>query len=263
MLLLAFTNVNASQQLYSGDVVLIPLEDTEINRELFYNNNKITTVIENNKPYLLFGIPYESSVGTNSFVFITQTYKKVVKLNIEQKEFGSQNIKINKYKKKSQKQLDRIYSERKEIIEAKKIKYKHYPDINFIIPVQGIVTGIYGTQRYYNGEKGNYHNGHDIAADTGTPIYSPSSGKVILIGDYYYNGKFVLINHGNSLMSIFLHMDDIHVSKGSMVQKGELIGTVGNTGLSTGPHLHWSVLLNNTYVDPLGLVKNSKVKLDN
>ncbi len=263
MLLLAFGNVNANQQLYSGDVVLIPLEDTEINREFFYKDNQITTVIENKKPYLLFGIPYDSTVGNNSFVFIAQTYKKVVNLNLEQKEFGLQNIKIDKYKKKSQKQLDRIYSEKKEIIEAKKIKYKHYPDIKFMIPVKGIVTGIYGTQRYYNGKKGNYHNGHDIAADTGTPIYSPSSGKVILIGDYYYNGKFVMVNHGNSLISMFLHMNDIHVSRGSMVEKGEVIGTVGNTGLSTGPHLHWSVLLNNTYVNPLGLVKNTKVKLDN
>ena len=72
-----------------------------------------------------------------------------------------------------------------------------------------------------------------------------------------------MINHGNNLMSIFLHMNDIYVSKGAIVEKGDLIGTVGNTGLSTGPHLHWSVLLNNTYVDPLGLVNNSKVKLDN
>ena len=261
--MLAFGNVNASQQLYSGDVVLIPLEDTEINREFFYNNNQITTVIENNKPYLLFGIPYDSSVGTNNIVYTTPTYKKVIKLDIEQKKFDAQNIKINKYKKKSKELLDRIYSEKKEITSAKKIKYKHYPDINFMIPVDGIVTGVYGTQRYYNGKKGNYHNGHDIAADTGTTIYSPSPGKVILTGDYYYNGKFVMINHGNNLISIFLHMDDIHVSEGRNVDKGEPIGTVGNTGLSTGPHLHWSVLLNNTYVDPLGLVKNSKVKLDN
>jgi murein DD-endopeptidase MepM/ murein hydrolase activator NlpD len=72
-----------------------------------------------------------------------------------------------------------------------------------------------------------------------------------------------MINHGNNLISIFLHMNDIHVHAGKNVDKGEPIGTVGNTGLSTGPHLHWSVLLNNTYVDPLGLVKNSKVKLDN
>ena len=261
--MLAFGNVNASQELYSGDVVLIPLEETEINQQFFYKNSLITTVIENKKPYLLFGIPYDSSFGTNSFVLVAQTYKKVIKLDIRKKEFGSQNIKINKYKKKSQEQLERIYSEKKEIIEAKKIRYKHYPDINFMIPLEGIVTGVFGTQRYYNGKKGNYHNGHDIAADIGTPIYSPSSGKVILIGDYYYNGKFVMINHGNSLISMFLHMNDIHVSRGSMVEKGELIGTVGNTGLSTGPHLHWSVLLNNTYVNPLGLVKNSKVKLDN
>ena len=263
MVFLAFGNANASQQLYTGDVVLVPLENTEINLEFFYKNNLITTVRENNKFYLLFGIPYDSLVGVNSFVFYNQYYKKVIKINIEQRKFGSQNIKINKYAKKSQMLLDRIYSEKKEINEAKKIKYNHYPDINFMIPVEGIVTGVYGTQRYYNGEKGNYHNGHDIAADTGTPIYSPSSGKVILTGDYYYNGKFTMINHGNNLISIFLHMNDIHVSKGSIVEKGELLGTVGNTGLSTGPHLHWSVLLNNTYVDPLGLVKNIKVKLDN
>ena len=103
-----------------GDVVLVPLQNSEINREFFYKNNLITTVNENNKPYLLFGIPYDSSVGTNSFVFTAQTYKKVIKLNIEQKEFGSQNIKINKYKKKSQKLLDRIYSEKKRLLKQKK-----------------------------------------------------------------------------------------------------------------------------------------------
>ncbi len=102
LLLLAFGNVNADQRLYSGDVVLVPLQNSEINTEFFYKNNLITTVNENNKPYLLFGIPYDSIVGTNSFVFTTQTDKKVIELNIEQKEFGSQNIKINKYKKKSE-----------------------------------------------------------------------------------------------------------------------------------------------------------------
>ena len=82
--MLAFGNVDASQQLYSGDVVLIPLEDTEINQQFFYKNSLITTVIENNKPYLLFGIPYDP-IGINNFVFIAQTYKKIIELNIEQK----------------------------------------------------------------------------------------------------------------------------------------------------------------------------------
>ena len=69
-----------------------------------------------------------------------------------------------------------------------------------------------------------------------------------------------MINHGNNLISIFLHMDDIKVMKNSIIDKGQIIGTVGNTE-STGPHLHWSVILNNTYVDPLTLVKKSKAEL--
>ena len=83
--MLVFGNVNADQRLHSGDIVLIPLQTSEINSEFFYKNNLITTVVENNKSYLLFGIPYDSFVGTNSFVFTTQNYKKVIKLNIEQK----------------------------------------------------------------------------------------------------------------------------------------------------------------------------------
>lgn len=255
-------NVNAEQQINVGDVILIPIQKNEISSKYYYENHLITTVKENNMPYLLFGVPYNSDIGIKSFKFRAQDKIKTVKLTIQKKDFDIQHIRLNKYKKKSEKELARIYRERKEIIASKKIKYDFYPDYNFIIPVEGIVTGVYGTQRYYNGKKGNYHNGHDIAADIGTPIYSPSGGKVILTGNYYYNGKFVMINHGNNLISIFLHMDDIHISKDSIVEKGQVIGTVGNTGLSTGPHLHWSVLLNNVYVNPLELVQNVKVKLD-
>ena len=188
--------------------------------------------------------------------------QKIFRIDIQKKEYATQNIKINKFKKKTKKELDRIYRESKEMSLAKKIKYNHYPDINFIIPVEGIVTGVFGTQRFYNGEKGKYHNGHDIAAKTGTPIFAPSSGKVILTGHYYYNGKFVMMNHGNNLISIFLHMDKINVQEGIVLKKGDLLGTVGSTGLSTGPHLHWSVTLNNTYIDPLELVNNYKAELD-
>jgi len=239
-------------------VILIPLNKNEISYKYYYKNHLLTAVRKDDAPYLLFGIPYNSKKGINTFTFIAKENTKTVKLNIVKKNFDIQNIKLNKNKKKSQKELDRIYRERREIMDAKKIKYDSYPDYNFIIPVEGIVTGVYGTQRYYNGIKGNYHNGHDIAADTGTPIYAPSNGKIILTGHYFYNGKFVMVNHGNNLISLFLHMDDIHVTEGSLVKKGQIIGSVGNTGLSTGPHLHWSVLLNNNYVDPLALVNNIK-----
>ena len=85
----------------------------------------------------------------------------------------------------------------------------------------------------------------------------------MLTGHYYYNGKFVMLDHGNGLVSIFLHMDDIHVSKGNVIKKDHVIGTVGNTGLSTGPHLHWSVMVNNVYVDPLEFINKPMTELDN
>ncbi len=208
-------------------------------------------------------MPYAISSGTHEFVLKTDNRQKIFKLHIQKRQYSKQNIKINKFKKKSKQVLDRIYKESKEITLAKKTQYNNNPDIKFIIPVDGIVTGVFGTERYYNGKKGRYHNGHDIAAETGTLIFAPSGGKVILTGHYYYNGKFVMINHGNNLISLFLHMDDIKVNKGDVLKKGEIIGTVGNTGLSTGPHLHWSVLLNNTYINPLELVNNSEAELDN
>ena len=77
-----------------------------------------------------------------------------------------------------------------------------------------------------------------------------------LTGDYYYNGKFIMVNHGNNLISIFLHLDEIAVKKDDVIEKGQIIGAIGSTGLSTGPHLHWSVMLNNSYIDPLELINN-------
>jgi murein DD-endopeptidase MepM/ murein hydrolase activator NlpD len=180
----------------------------------------------------------------------------MITLKVIAKEYLIQNIQIHKYKTKTNNELERILNEKKEIINAKKDTYKVYPDFNFIMPAEGTVTGVYGTQRYYNGKKGNFHNGHDIAADSGSPVYAPSSGKVVLTGNYYYNGKFIMINHGNNLISMFLHLNDIFVTQDQIVKKGEIIGSIGSTGLSTGPHLHWSVLLNNTYINPLALVKN-------
>jgi len=255
-------NISASNLIGNGSIILIPLENNEKYYEYKYKNNIVTRVLKDNKPYLLFGIPYHSSPGMNTFEFKSDNMNKIINLSIRKKHFTTQNININKYRKKTKEELERIYKEKEEIQKAKNIRYDNFPDYDFITPTKGIVTGVYGTQRYYNGVKGRYHNGHDIAADIGTPIYSPSKGKIILTGNYYYNGKFVMINHGNNLISIFLHMNQISVSKGSIVEKGEIIGTVGNTGLSTGPHLHWSVMLNNVYVDPIEFIKKVKAELD-
>ena len=239
-----------------GDVVFISLDESESSMDFYYKENLVTKVLKNNKPYLLFGIPYYTEKGANQFIFKSKKLSKKINISILKKKYPIQRIDIKKYKTKTEDQFIRIAKERSQIIQAKKAKYNKFPDYMFDIPAEGPTSGTYGTVRYYNGKKGNYHNGHDIAAPLGTHIHAPSSGVVMLTGDYYYNGKFIMVNHGNNLISMFLHLDDIAVKKDDVIKKGQFIGTIGSTGLSTGPHLHWSVLLNNSYIDPLKLINN-------
>jgi murein DD-endopeptidase MepM/ murein hydrolase activator NlpD len=97
----------------------------------------------------------------------------------------------------------------------------------------------------------------DIAAPKGTSIFSPSDGKVVLVGDFFYGGKYVLLDHGMGLLTSYSHMSEILVEEGMMIRKGQEIGLVGSTGRVTGPHLHWTVYLNKERVNPeLFLNKN-------
>ena len=123
----------------------------------------------------------------------------------------------------------------------------------FIRPSEGITTGVYGSARVYNnGHEGNPHWGLDWANETGTPVVAPAGGRIILAeDDMYYEGGLVFLDHGQGLVSMFLHMSAVHVSEGEMVEQGDLIGEIGAGGRATGPHLDWRVKINDTfYVDP-------------
>ena len=106
-------------------------------------------------------------------------------------------------------------------------------------PVTGRISGVFGSQRILNGKPRQPHYGIDIAAPRGTPVQAPASGLVTLVKDLYYSGWTVIINHGLGLNSTFLHMDHVSISPGESVARGDIIGTVGSTGRSTGPHLDW------------------------
>ncbi len=133
---------------------------------------------------------------------------------------------------------------------------------SFIWPVQywkvagGRVSGVFGSQRIFNGFPASFHNGLDMAAPTGTPYYAPADGVVVLAAKdaFTLEGHLLIIDHGMGLNSAFLHSSALMVSEGQVVKQGQLLGKVGATGRASGPHLHWGMKWTSVRVNPRPLV---------
>lgn len=123
----------------------------------------------------------------------------------------------------------------------------------FIWPRIGRISGLFGSQRIYQGQPGAYHGGVDVAGATGEPVVAPADGVVILAADHPFTleGNLLMIDHGHGLNSAFLHLSRIDVKPGDHVAQGQRIGAIGATGRATGPHLHWGMKWNDARIDPL------------
>ena len=128
-----------------------------------------------------------------------------------------------------------------------------------IMPAQGRISGVYGSQRIFNGEPRNPHYGLDVAAPTGTDVIAPLAGKVLLAEDLYFSGLTLIIDHGMGITSTFMHLSKMVVKPGDSIQQGEKIAEIGATGRVTGPHLDWRINWLQERLDPAllpGLVIN-------
>ena len=117
-------------------------------------------------------------------------------------------------------------------------------------PCEGHRSNTFGQRRYFNGQSRNPHNGMDIAAAEGTPIVAAGEATVIDVGDYFFSGNTVILDHGQGLLSLYAHLSAVETAPGDRVATGARIGRVGATGRVTGAHLHFSVFLNSVAVDP-------------
>nr|WP_257456282.1 M23 family metallopeptidase [Archangium lipolyticum] len=126
---------------------------------------------------------------------------------------------------------------------------------NFAWPRQGRVTAPYGDLRTFNGKKQTQHFGTDVDGAVGTPIYAANAGTVVMRRDNYASGNTVLVYHGAGLYTAYFHLSAFDVKEGQRVERGQLLGKVGNTGRVTGPHLHWGVKVDDLWVDGETLLK--------
>lgn len=132
----------------------------------------------------------------------------------------------------------------------------------FMMPVAMEVSSPFGYRRVINGTPRAPHTGVDLRAPMGTEVAAANNGRVALLGDFFFTGKTVVLDHGGGLYTLYFHFSDFKVSQGAEVHKGDVLGLSGMTGRVTGPHLHWSARLNGARIDPFELIEKSGGKLN-
>lgn len=238
--------------LVPGGVAVVPTAGRAV--EARFQGERVFLGEYEGEQYAIIGVPLSAKPGLQTFTLIAADgSRETLGFSIDDKQYTEQRLTI-----KNQRQVNpnpddmvRIRAESAEMTAAfSSWDETQRPTLTMLPPVDGIRSSSFGHKRFFNGEPRAPHSGMDIAADEGTPIVAPAAGIIRSTGNYFFNGNTIILDHGHGLISLYCHMNTIDVEVGSEVAAGEQIGRVGQTGRVTGPHLHWSVNLNNTRIDP-------------
>ena len=246
------------QEAVPGGIALVELGPAgDVLPEVTKDKRAIAVVKRDGLAVAIIGIPLGTKAGKHS-LDVKEASGKLRKASyvVSAKQYEEQRITIQNKRKVNPAPLD-LERINKENIRLKVVKSSRAEKMiakKFNWPLKGIISSPFGLRRFFNDQPRRPHGGIDIAAETGTPIKAPADGVVIETGDYFFNGNSVFIEHGLGLQTFYAHMSRIDVQTGDRVTAGDIIGAVGATGRVTGPHLHWSVGLNGTWVNPLLLL---------
>jgi murein DD-endopeptidase MepM/ murein hydrolase activator NlpD len=239
-----------------GGVAVIPLgsvsSDTQT-PQTWLGDQPVLVTADHDEWYAVVGLPLDIAPGPHQLRVKIGGITEAQDFVVNPKDYPEQRITL---KDKSKVELSPADEARAEREIAGIIALKHHwrtvqhPDLAFILPAKGELSSRFGLRRFFNGEPRAPHAGLDLAVPRGTPVRASGRGKVLAVGDYFFNGKTIFIDHGDGLITMYCHLNRIGVKAGEKVNRGQRIGRSGMTGRATGPHLHWSVILNGAMVDP-------------
>lgn len=249
-----FADVGTAAAVMLAEYVLIP-GTASPGDIVLVRSRSAGTVNWQGKDYVLkpFGIghyaylPVSVQIKPGSYRIGDQT------LTIRPKSFETQHLKVTNEQNSMRQNTERIQADQLKINKARsesRPEFLFAPDTSFVQPVEGILTTPYGFTRYVNGSFAGSHTAIDLAAPTGTPIQATNDGVVVLAEELYLTGNSIYIDHGMQLFSQYAHLSELKVNAGDRVKKGDIIGLVGSTGFSTGPHLHFTFWAHNVPVNP-------------
>jgi murein DD-endopeptidase MepM/ murein hydrolase activator NlpD len=256
LLVLLYSTTSANVSTWPGGIAFIDLGAVQGAAPVAKFIGKRVLVMEDAGQWrAVIGVPLDAEIGVAS---ITLAEGKSIEFTIEEHAYPEQRLEVAKgYVSLSDENLERVGRERK-IIDGALNSWSDsdLDGVHLNAPLQGRRSSSFGLRRFFNDEPRSPHKGMDIAGDAGAAIVAPRSGVVTSIGDYYFNGNTVFIDHGQGFITMYCHLSEISVEDGQRVTAGETIGAVGATGRVTGPHLHFGTYLNGTAVDPALLLSD-------
>ena len=242
------------QALVPGGIALLKLPGYNQDTKVYFNNKRIAVFPYKDTWIAMAGIGLSNKPGDYEFsIQQADGVKLNTRVTVEYKKYDEQHLTIKNKRKVNPNAEDskRIASESTRKKKARKQYSEIDPNVEFVWPVTGRISSIYGLRRFFNEQERRPHSGLDIAADEGTPIKATADGTVIDAGDFFFSGNMIYLDHGQGIISLYAHLSAISVKPGDVVKQGDIIGKVGQTGRVTGPHLHFAIYANQTLIDPV------------
>jgi murein DD-endopeptidase MepM/ murein hydrolase activator NlpD len=238
-----------------GGIVILPVGAASATAPtVYFNGNRVLVAQQDATWMAIVGLPLDLAPGEQSIAATEPGgAQREIHFTVESKEYAAQHLTLSNKRQvnPTARDMRRIRKDQAEINDAFTTwSPRADMDMSLDLPVTGRRSSPFGLRRFFNKEPRQPHSGLDIAAVEGTPIRAPADATVLRTGDYFFNGNTIFLDHGQGFISMYNHLHKIGVQPGLRVKRGDVIGEVGRTGRATGAHLHWSISLNNSRVDP-------------